>query len=110
MACYDHENQKFDAIAYMTKKADRATCPRRPDFSRLYEAYNKEMYGERNGGAMFDKLEETLKEYKVKWKEASLKYQEYEEIDGTIITPFILVVITEQMKRVHLLVSIYISI
>ena len=89
----------------MKAKADRATCPRRSDFNRLYAVYGKEKHGEKNGSEMFDKLEETLKEYNLKWKDASLKFQAYEEIEDEVITPFILVVITEQMKRVHHLVS-----
>ena len=94
----------------MKKKADRSIAPRRPDFNRLYQRYSNEKYGARNGAEMFKQLDQVIKDYIEENTEASIKFQPYEEVieeenESTII-PFILAIVTAQMKRVHRLVSI----
>ena len=100
-------------MAYMKKKADRSLTPRRPDFNRLYQAYKKEKYGERNGPVMFAQLSQVIEDYIKNYIDATIRYQPYQEEVGdeeeTLVTPFILAIVTEQMKRVHKLVSVSLS-
>ena len=101
----DADNQS--EFEYLRRKADRALCPRRPDFNRLYYSYCTEKYGARNGSEMFEQLDQVVIEYKAQHKNASVAFQAYEE-SGNEIIPFILVIVTEQMKRIHQLVRVYI--
>ena len=98
-------------LSYLKKKADRSITPRRPDFNRLYYAYSKEKNGARNGAEMFMHLDQVVNKYIEEFTGASVKFQSYEEVNDaekeeTVITPFILIIVTERMKRVHQLVSI----
>lgn len=97
-------------IAYMKQKADRSLTPRRPDFNRLYQSYKKEKYGERNGPVMFAQLDQLIQQYITEQSETTIQFQPYAEQPGeddenVVVTPFILVIVTDQMKRVHKLVS-----
>ena len=94
-ACKTQGSKEDQDFEYMKRKADRSQCPRRPDFTRLYSAYNKDKYGGRNGSDMFDQLKEVLEEYQVEWEDASIMFQEYEDYEEDTVTPFILVVITK---------------
>ena len=93
----------------MKRKADRALTPRRPDYNRLYQAYSKEKFGARNGVEMFTHLDEVIKDYIKEYVDATIQFQPYEEDVGEdgepVITPFILIIVTERMKRVHKFVS-----
>ena len=96
----------------MKRKADRALTPRRPDYNRLYQAYSKEKF--EAGVEMFTHLDEVIKDYIKEYVDATIQFQPYEEDVGQdgeqVITPFILVIVTEGMKRVHKFVSkIYFS-
>ena len=97
-------------LTYMKRKADRSLTPRRPDFNRLYVTYKEEKYGVRNGAEMFAQLDQVIQEHIKEFTDASIKFQAYEEEVGedeeTLVTPFILVIVTEQMKRVHKNVSL----
>ena len=91
-------------LEYLLKKADRSVCPRRPDYNRLFQAYCREKYGDRNGSAMFEQLSEVIREYQLEKPDLAIAFQAYEE-SGEAVTPFILVMITDLMKRVHQMVS-----
>lgn len=96
-------------LAYLKQKADRSLTPRRPDFNRLYQTYKKEKYDERNGPIMFEQLDQVIQEYIKEYTQATIQFQAYKEEVGeneeNVVTPFILVIVTDQMKRVHKLVS-----
>ena len=94
-----------DEIEYFRKKSDRSLCPRRPDFNRLYQTYCRERYGGRNGAAMFEHLNEVVESYLEENKESKIEFQAYNETDDTTI-PFILVMMTDLMKRVHQMVRL----
>ena len=86
--------------------------PRRPDYNRLYYKYTKEKYGARNGFELFAQLAQVISQYMELNEDASFAFQPYEvneEGDEEVVTPFILVVVTEQMKRIHKLVSVSIT-
>ena len=100
-------------LIYMKTKADRSLTPRRPDFNRLYQTYKNEKYGEKNGPVMFAQLEQVIKDYIEEHTDATIDFQPYseevtEDEDGMVVKPFILVIVTDQMKRVHKLVSKFI--
>ena len=91
----------------MKKKADRSITPRRPDYNRLYYKYTSEKYGARNGFELFARLAQVISDYMEVYEDASFAFQPYEvsEEEGEeVVIPFILVIVTEQMKRVHQLV------
>ena len=92
-------------LEYHERKADRSQCPRRQDFNRMYAHFCKDKYGNRNGKEMFESLQERAKVYKEEHAEASIEYQEYEELEENVV-PFILVIITPLMKRAHKMVSV----
>ena len=54
---------------------------------------------------MFEQLNEVIRNYQTQMKDSTIKFQPYEK-DDDIVSPFILVILTEQMKRIHELVSI----
>ena len=93
-------------LEYHRMKADRSLCPRRADFNRLYNEYCKEKHGSKNGKEMFEHLEQKILTYMENSAESSVKFQRYKESD-VIVTPFILIIITPLMKRVHTMVSVY---
>ena len=103
-----NQNVQFeckDELEYHRLKSDRSICPRRPDFNRLYSSYCKEKYGPKNGKEMFEHLDQKVSLYKESCPESNVSFQQYEEIEDTI-TPFILVIITPLMIRVHTMVSL----
>lgn len=99
-------NSCENLLDFHVKKADRSQAPRRPDFNRLYSTYCKEKYGDKNGEAMFDALQQLVTEFKESSKDASAMFQPYTENDCGDIQPFILAIVTPLMKRVHQMVCI----
>ena len=100
-------------LQYLMKCRDRSISPRRPDYNRLYSDYCKQKYGDRNGVGMFAHLSDVIENYQLENPATSIAFQPYEEtIDGNekIITPFILVMITDLMTRVHEMVRDNVSI
>ena len=92
-----------DDLEYHQRISDRSQAPRRKDFNDIYTEYKKECYGTGSLSDMFASLEERIKDLKIKDEEFTVEFQKFdEEIDQ----PFILVVITPLMKRVHKMVSI----
>ena len=91
-------------LDYHVKKADRSISPRRPDYNRLYHAYCRENYGSRNGQEMFQQINSLVCSYKAEHSDASVLFQAYEETENSI-NPFIMVLITPLMRRVHQMVS-----
>ena len=104
LTCNSQDKVQND-LDYHIKKANRSISPRRPDFNRLYQSYCKEKYGERNGSKMFEQLNEIVNSYQLENNDSAIKFQAYEESDDRV-SPFILVILTDLMKRVHLLVSL----
>jgi len=89
-----------DELIYHKIKADRSICPKRPDFNRLYSAFNREKYGSKNGKEMFQQLDPNVCDYIEKYPEFSIEFQQYEDSDEHV-QPFILTIMTPLMKRVH---------
>ena len=63
---------------------------------------------------MFAQLSQVIEDYTTDHTDATIKFQPYQEEVGddeeTLVTPFILTILTEQMKRVHKLVSVFIGV
>ena len=74
--------------------------PTKPDFNRLYSEYCRDKYDSKNGEKMFEHLEEKIKKYREQSPESNVHFQQYEEI-GESIQPFILVIVTPLMRRIH---------
>ena len=88
-------------IEYHQQLADRSLVPRRNDFNNLYKEYNRKTYGIGSLSYMFSALKERL-ETLDKDKGYSFAYQEYSE---EMNQPFIVVIITPVMRRIHEMVS-----
>lgn len=91
-----------DDLEYHRRLSDRSEAPRREDFNRIYSDFKEERFGTGSISDMFSALEERIKDLKEKDAEYTIEYQKFDE---TINQPFIMVVITPLMKRVHKLVS-----
>ena len=91
-------------MEYHKIKADRSKTPRRQDFNRLYSTFCKENFGSKNGAEMFECLTQRISEYKQENEESSIDFQRYEDFED-VVTPFIMVIITPLMKRVHEMVN-----
>ena len=87
-----------DQLDLLMVMSDRSKVPRRPDFNKLYTDYNKEKFGTSNLKSMYEKLEEMVREKTSKSPEMKILYQTFDEETGE---PFILVIITPLMLRVH---------
>ena len=88
-------------LEYQEKLADRSIIPRKPDFNRLYSLFTKEKYGASNLESMYEKLEEKINYLKEQSEDYSFLLQKYNQENNE---PFILVVVTPLMKRVHQMV------
>ena len=89
-------------ILIITKKlSDCSQALRRKDFNDIYTEFKKEQFGSESLSTMFSALEERIKSLKEKDEDYVLTFQKF---DGTSNQPFILVVITLLIKRVHKLV------
>jgi hypothetical protein len=87
-----------DDIEYHKRLSDRSQAPRRKDFNDIYTNFKKERFGTASLADMFCALDEKVKNLQEKDDDYTVKFQKFdEEIDQ----PFILVVITPLMKRVH---------
>ena len=91
-----------DDLEYHRRLSDRSQAPRRKDFNDIYTDFKKERFGTGSMSEMFSTLEERIKCLKQKDEEYIIEFQKFDE---SIDQPFILVVITPLMKRVHKLVS-----
>jgi hypothetical protein len=91
-----------DELEYHKRLSDRSEAPRREDFNRIYSNIKEEGFGTGSMSDMFSALEEGIKDLKEKDAEYTIEYQKFDEI---INHPFIMVVITPLMKRVHILAS-----
>ena len=94
-------------LQYHLKLADRSTMPRRIDFNSIYGQFTKDLYGSKSLVDMFLALEERikiLKQEEYKDEEYTIEFQKFDEIEEI---PFICVIITPLMKRVHKLVNIF---
>ena len=88
-------------LLFEEKLADRSIVPRRPDMNRLYGLFTKEMFGNNNIETMFEKLETKIDQLGQESGDYTFKLQKFDEQTSQ---PFILVVITPLMKRVHQMV------
>ena len=93
-----------DDLEYHQRLSDRSEAPRRNDFNEIYAEFKKERFGTGSLVDMFSRLEERIKTLKEADEEYTIEYQPFEE---KLDQPFILVVITPLMKRVHKLVSFW---
>lgn len=95
-----------DDLEYHRRLSDRSQAPRRKDLftpSIIYTfIYKKEHFGSGSLSNMFSALEERIKGLQEKDEDYIIKFQQFDE---AINQPFILVVITPLMKRVHKLVN-----
>ena len=91
-----------DDLEYHRRLSDRSQAPRRKYFNDIYTDFKKERFGTGSMSEMFSTLEERIKCLKQKDEEYIIEFQKFDE---SIDQPFILVVITPLMKRVHKLVS-----
>ena len=91
-----------DDLEFHEKSADRSIIPRRPDINRLYGKFTQERFGTENLSSMYNKLEEKMNALRQKDNNYDFKLQKY---DPECDLPFVLVIVTPLMKRVHLMVS-----
>ena len=91
-----------DDLEYQ-RLSDRSHAPWTKDFNDIYTEYKKEYFGSGSLSNMFSTLEERIKSLQEKDEDYIIKFQQFDE---AINQPFILVVITPVMKRVHKLVNI----
>ena len=96
-----------DNLTFHLQSSDRSKCPRRRDFNTLYIKYCGEIFGDRNGPEMFEKLQEKITSLKDHREEASIEYQLYDKENNSA---FILTIITPLMIRVHKMVKLTICI
>ena len=94
-------------LEYHLKLADRSIIPRRMDFNTIYRQFTNDLYGTKSLESMFESLEKRIASLKEKDNNYSVKHQRFDE---DINQPFILVIITPLMQRVHRFVSIQSSI
>ena len=87
---------------YEEKLADRSIIPRRPDMNRLYGLFTKDMFGSCDVESMFEMLETKLNLLKQESSDYTFKLLKFDE---KLCQPFILVVITPLMKRVHQMIA-----
>ena len=87
---------------YHIKVADRSQIPRRSDFNNIYRDFKRMKFGSNDISEMFATLAKRIEDLKEKCCEYILEFQEY--IDE-INQPFILVIVTPLMRRVHEKVS-----
>jgi hypothetical protein len=90
-----------DDLEYHRRLSDRSQAPCRKYFNDIYTEFKKERFGTGSMSEMFSTLEERFKCLKQIDEEYILEFQKFDE---SIDQPFILVVITPLMKRVHKLV------
>ena len=90
-----------DDLEYHKRLSDRSQAPRRKDFNDIYTSFKKERFGAASLADMFCALEERVKSLQEKDDDYTVQFQKFDE---EINQPFILVVITPLMKRVHKLV------
>ena len=91
-----------DPLAYQLALADRSKMPRRGDFYNIFTTYFKEVYGAKNGEKMMEALNRRIEQSKVEDPGITIFKQSF---DSKNDQPFILVVVTPFMKRVHSMVS-----
>ena len=91
-----------DNQEYEIKLADRPIIPKRPDMNRLYGLFTKNMFGNSNIESMFEMLEEKINELKEESSDYTFRFLKF---DLELCQPFILVVITPLMKRVHQMIA-----
>ena len=87
-------------LDYHKRLSDRSQAPRRKDFNDIYINF-KERFGTASLTDMFCALEERIKCLQEKDDDYTIQFQTFDE---EINQPFIMVVITPLMKRVHKLV------
>ena len=90
-----------DDLEFYRRLSGRSEAPQREDFNRIYSDLKQERFGIGSMSDMFATLEKIIKDLKEKDAEYTTEYQKFEE---EINQPFITVVITPLMKRVHKLV------
>ena len=86
-----------DDIEYHKRLSDRSIVPRRSDFNNFYSEFNKKHFGGSCIKDMFTKLQERVEEL-TKVDGYLFGYQEFSQERNQ---PFILIIITPLMKRVH---------
>ena len=91
-----------DDIEYHLKLSDRSAVPRRNDFNNIYGEFNRKAYGTESLSAMFECLHQRVAALKHENQDYSLTVQEFDE---KMNQPFILVIITPLMKRIHKMVT-----
>ena len=91
-----------DDQEYEIKLADRSIIPRRPDMNRLYGQFTKNMFGNSNIESMFEMLEEKINELKEESSDYTFRFLKFVL---ELCQPFILVVITPHMRRVHQMIA-----
>ena len=74
------------------------------DFNYWYGKFTKETYGNTNIATLFEALEERIKRLKEMDKEFTISFQKFDEEQEV---PFICVIVTPLMKRVHKLVRYF---
>ena len=87
---------------YEEKLADRSIIPRRPDMNRLYGLFTNDMFGNCNVETKFEALEMKINLLKGESSDYTFKLIKFDE---QLCQPFILVVITPLMKRVHQMIA-----
>ena len=50
-------------LKFHLRKADRSICPRRRDFNTMYATFCKDLFGGKNGEAIFSQLEHKIEQY-----------------------------------------------
>ena len=92
------KEEYVDELELLVAMADRSKVPRRPDFNKLYTDYHHIKYGTLNLDSMYAKLHERVTEKTINSPDTRILYQMF---DNEANDPFILVIVTPLMKRVH---------
>ena len=87
---------------YHVRIADRSQVPRKSDFNNLYKEYNRKKFGTENLSQMFLTLNKRIEELK---KQSSNYILHFQEFIAEADQPFILIIVTPLMRRVHQMVS-----
>ncbi len=90
-------------LEYHQRLADRSEIPRRKDFNDIYSDFKKELYGTGSLSTMFSTLQQRIEVLKEKDEGYTIEFQPFDEETNQ---PFVMVVITPLMKRVHQMVSL----
>ncbi|XP_066926380.1 uncharacterized protein [Clytia hemisphaerica] len=78
--------------------SNRSHFPRRTDYNQLYTEYHRMKFGTKDMESMFDILNSIVENLQIEEPDSIIQFQKFNASEGD---PFILVIITSLMLRVH---------